>query len=973
MIREKFIDRLRKKYQQGGIRKYGEGGLDAHEATLSVDNYNDWEGWDAHQQEPHHTGGDTGSMYGPNSDNPTGPPMDYGLSWSSGGGGLGGIGLGIKGFGKELGQAADWAKDTWSGASNWGKAGIIGAAGAPLGIAAAVNPTKTLNTVTGLFGGKKKGWFKEGGVRHQTGGMYDQMQQYQEGGKYPHDMYNKKTGYKIVAEDAEAHNALSKDFDHNKMMGGGMYEQMQQYQMGGQQLPGGEMQPIPGSDAVEFSGADHDEGGIMMDPQTEVEDGETMDQVNIARGGGKRGSKQDYFFSSYLKTGGRSFADTHKDILANGGNQEDINMLAKMQEKAAGRNPKQVAGLGGMMKYKHGGAHKYQTGGLEEPVKPKRNDFKSSPDFMSAQMQYYKDLEVWETEQESVTNEVIPTQTDSIVNSVDTNAVTPTPDYLIEDEDADMESFEEDMNMLDEEEAVESEKENTNKELKERANNLAKQAKKLNIDLTPFQGGGGGLLPSQLDSLESAVSTAQTDFDTLKSEANDLNLEYKENVSPSKLTELIAASKRKQRVGDVNLPGSSDIPDNQPSKNYQDMQYYLDDPDLEAVVNTAGFGDSWMENADQEVLKAAGITSYKDMNTPAKVRAYQNAYNAKYPDNKVEVDGSFGEETITTGMISDITTNIPEVTVVDELNVNDGGGDDPFVSKLNPSDYNNIINPQIGPEPYNLKDDVLGDGVTGDGKGGGDPYKAKIPWQASAGMAAGLIPAAYSLFHKQPAAKESEFTSGFTSPVVAERGKLPRLERFDYNQDIANVGSQVRGMNEYIETSGGGPANMVNKMIAFGQGQKAKNQIRAAETRANVGVQNAEAGLRQNMELDNMKRAQSASIFNAQMQRSEAARKDQVDEANTARKQKRQDDMEFQKYAGMTSLGQSLQTGFGDILDYKADMARSQAIGAGSGNVQRDAQLVTAGYIPDGKGGWIKGDKTVNKFGGLRRLQNYNK
>ena len=245
-----------------------------------------------------------------------------------------------------------------------------------------------------------------------------------------------------------------------------------------------------------------------------------------------------------------------------------------------------------------------------------------------------------------------------------------------------------------------------------------------------------------------------------------------------------------------------------------------------------------------------------------------------------------------------------------------------------------------------MKDAVLGEGVTGTGKQK-TPGDTTVPWQAYAGMGAGLIPAAYSLFHKQPAAYEADFTPGFTGPVVAERGKLPRLERFDYNQDIANVGREVRGMNKYIETSGGGPANMVNKMMAFGQGQKAKNQIRAAETRANVGVQNTEAQLRQNMELDNMKRAQSASIFNAQMIRAEAARRDQINEANIARKQKRQDDMEFQKYAGMTSLGQSLQIGLGDMLEYKADVDVAKALGSASNEYNKNTMYHMAGWTWD--------------------------
>ena len=129
------------------------------------------------------------------------------------------------------------------------------------------------------------------------------------------------------------------------------------FQMGGvEPLPGGVAAAIPGSDAVEFMGNKHNESGmgsdsgIMVDNQTEVEDGETMDQVTM-----KHGGNRDYFFSSYLKKGGKSYADMHKNILEMGGSQEDINMLARMQEKAAGRDPKQVAKLGGVVKYNRGG------------------------------------------------------------------------------------------------------------------------------------------------------------------------------------------------------------------------------------------------------------------------------------------------------------------------------------------------------------------------------------------------------------------------------------------------------------------------------------------------------------------------------------------------------------------------------------------------------------------------------------------
>lgn len=108
------------------------------------------------------------------------------------------------------------------------------------------------------------------------------------------------------------------------------------YGMGGQKLPGGKTVPLPGG-AVEFVGQKHSEGGIMLDKMTEVEGGETMDKVKMKKHGGK---SSDYIFSDHLKLGGVSFAKRHKDILQRGGSQKEIQELAKMQEKKAGRTPK---------------------------------------------------------------------------------------------------------------------------------------------------------------------------------------------------------------------------------------------------------------------------------------------------------------------------------------------------------------------------------------------------------------------------------------------------------------------------------------------------------------------------------------------------------------------------------------------------------------------------------------------------------
>ncbi len=134
-------------------------------------------------------------------------------------------------------------------------------------------------------------------------------------------------------------------------------------------VPGGEIVPIEGTDAVEFVGRTHAQGGIIIEednngnPLVEVEgggkkgQGETMDQVAM-----NDNNKQDYIFSRYLKIGGKSFAQRHKEILKGNGSQAEIQQLAAMQEKVAGRNPQQVAAYGGF--------HKYATGGTPCPDCP---------------------------------------------------------------------------------------------------------------------------------------------------------------------------------------------------------------------------------------------------------------------------------------------------------------------------------------------------------------------------------------------------------------------------------------------------------------------------------------------------------------------------------------------------------------------------------------------------------------------------
>ena len=191
-----------------------------------------------------------------------------------------------------------------------------------------------------------------------------------------------------------------------------------------------------------------------------------------------------------------------------------------------------------------------------------------------------------------------------------------------------------------------------------------------------------------------------------------------------------------------------------------------------------------------------------------------------------------------------------------------------------------------------------------------------------------MLPAAQAYFGKQPDAEQVAFKSGVTSPIMSREGKASKLERVDYNQDIANIGADTRAMNKFIETSGGGPANVINKMLAFSKGQQAKSKVRAAETRANIDISNREAQMEQQMELSNLQRSQQAQTTNAQLQRAEAAREQQLDIANAQVRQQLADDKAVMKGKAVGAFAQGVAGILGDVLDYKSAERVARNIGS---------------------------------------------
>jgi len=115
------------------------------------------------------------------------------------------------------------------------------------------------------------------------------------------------------------------------------------------------------------------------------------------------------------------------------------------------------------------------------------------------------------------------------------------------------------------------------------------------------------------------------------------------------------------------IPGSQGS-----SKTKGGLNFFNADKDLETFVNSEGFEKEWLSNIDQEIKESVGISSINDMNNKSKVTAYQKAWNLKNPNNKIKVDGKFGEQTIRTARLGS-TEEVVEEEVPDntEENLND--------------------------------------------------------------------------------------------------------------------------------------------------------------------------------------------------------------------------------------------------------------------------------------------------------------
>jgi len=349
---------------------------------------------------------------------------------------------------------------------------------------------------------------------------------------------------------------------------------------------------------------------------------------------------------------------------------------------------------------------------------------------------------------------------------------------------------------------------------------------------------------------------------------------------------------------------SDEIPNIQGAVKFGDRTIYLDDPELlESIKGVGGldeFMDVWYNNANPEVLEAAGLTGVEDLfanpyqDEKGRTRypnwgKYQEAWNKINPDKLIEVDDSPGEQTLSTGFVFDRLQeqpiNIPTIPLqplpTKELKL------PPFEKQ----DLTNIKDPNVKPPPSE------------GGKNWNDPKKP-FPWDTVLGVGAGalqLIPAIMAMREKP------DYMGG------PDRLGTTHLERVAFNDALAANAANYRGMSRFIENSGLGPAGIANKMASWRAKQEGDMKIEGEEARQNAMIANQEAQINQQSRLHNIKNRMYVDEFN---RAADAATKDR-------------------RLMAVQNAVQTLASMNNDRMQYKANRELARAISGETGVGER--------------------------------------
>ena len=712
-----------------------------------------------------------------------------------------------------------------------------------------------------------------------------------------------------------------------------------------QYLEGGVANPLPGG-ATEFTGRTHEDGGIILDEYTEVEDGETMDKVK----------GQDYFFSNHLKLGGRTFADRHKQLLNAGATQKEIDELADIQEKISGRDKYDLGGE--RKKYFHGGPHGTAVEELLKAFKSSRKEEELVPIIQSYLPEGYTVKEAFIGEDalriyapdgtqkyfylgslgkyghEDAANKMITSLGEFITTSGGKGFINddPPPAEVVTDGSEETELLGTAYEDLPDD--LKSWVDNQIRPvLEHKGINDADIRLELDTDTNePFK--------TYVNGIEMTDEELYGEYTGFDDDDND----NESDTDPENTK--IKFPRQGEILGFDDIKYSPEIPNKQGAVKFGDRTIYLDDPDLLESINNVGgldnFMDTWMQNVNPAVLEEAGIDSVEDLfadpykDDKGRTRypnwgKYQTAWNTLNPDNLIEVDDSPGEQTLSTGFVfpEEPTTPPPppppppdplsgyqlDAPFFDNPNIYDQG----ILDEIEDASYYqdpfdpNTTRWQRGPEEEFIPpaDDGGGDGGDGGdglGKTWNDPKK-RFPWDEVLGVgaaAAQLIPA-WMAFKEKPDYMGAPDRLGTT-----------HLERVAFNDALAGNAANYRGMSRFIEQSGLGPGGIANKMASWRTKQEGDMKIEGEEARQNAAIANQEAQINQQSRLHNIKNRMYVDEFN---RAADAATKDR-------------------RLMAVQNAVQSLASMNRDRMMYKAQRNMATAISGQTGVNERFQQML---------------------------------
>jgi hypothetical protein len=351
-------------------------------------------------------------------------------------------------------------------------------------------------------------------------------------------------------------------------------------------------------------------------------------------------------------------------------------------------------------------------------------------------------------------------------------------------------------------------------------------------------------------------------------------------------------------------------------------------------------------NRNKDILNDMGIMKWQDFNPKEHTATFQNKFNEhlidKYDNDDnfraaLEAKGISREEFLKSGFFGeegelDAADNMFGERSYNATSMNMGITDIPWDGEK----LNTIMDPTIFEE------------------GDDDKSISNDKWKDSLTYAAQALPAIAALMERPDYMKDARtINPGIT---VAEREAKQNLDRVDYTDQLARNANDAQGVNRFIETSGGGPQNIINKMAIFAKKAQQDSAIKSAESQANTQIGNQEANINVGVlsrNAANSLRASQANAANILSANTSNVKNDMyVDEFNTAADAATKD----RRLMALDSLAKGLVAMRGDSLRYKADDEYSRAVSGKTGTYERNKQKRQAREqgIEEGSAEWLK-------------------